>query len=893
GCRSGMARLRDATGQEHLASFSLAGGGWQEVRLPITPQRFSNHWSGANDGTFHFPLNRLLIAASRPGKGYFLLRDVTVVTTDESLHWRVTVTSPLPGHIAFAGEGDVPIHVRVMNATQASMPAEVRVRVVGYDGRPVMEKTWPVRFGKWHEELLEVKVPRPRPGYYAVEAWAMALGKVAARTEGGLAVVFRPRNVGRADAQAFFGLHTGNPEASERIGVKWARFFRQWRWMESPRGNFWFEDGAIDAAHRRNMGLMLCLQAEPPSWVRAMVPQGVSAWSAHPEALECYRNFIRESVRHYRSVASVFEVQNEPDLTCCRHENLSFEEGVEHYIRMVRVAVEEIRREAPGVPIAGVDVSGGDYNQDLAYSRAVLSRVGPLFDIYTGHPYASPRYFGRGMNPRFPHENRMAEKLRQSQQMLADLGLKHRVWIGEKGWGLDVREPLLGRYSKEYAACVGQALITARSVPGIERFFWFLHNGCNEKGYEYGLWRGDPEQPLPAAAAYATCARFLDHAAPRRALRLAEEVRGFAFASPERNRGVVTLWSLGEEKRLSVALPSGAEAWDLMGSPTSVPPILLTRAPLFLAVPLERLEALAVAIEKSPLMAARPVRLEAFYPTTLNTVAARLTNRLGRALSVALRVGDAEVSRTIPPGDAPVVLSLPVRGGLLARRGGELRAVVRAGKEDVATGSLRVDLLPCPRRTLPADASRERLGAPMLRVADRAFVQPPDPGVGWDGPDDLSADAWWGYDDEAFYLVVCARDDVHAAPDAGSGFWKSDSLQVAFDPHNDAADGAEYDANDVELGCVATPDGGRVLATYPRATATDATGRVRRAEKETTYWVRVPWRTLGVRPTPGTVISFNFILNDNDGAGRAYWMGPRPGIGEGKRPAEFLRVWLE
>jgi hypothetical protein len=34
-------------------------------------------------------------------------------------------------------------------------------------------------------------------------------------------------------------------------------------------------------------------------------------------------------------------------------------------------------------------------------------------------------------------------------------------------------------------------------------------------------------------------------------------------------------------------------------------------------------------------------------------------------------------------------------------------------------------------------------------------------------------------------------------------------------------------------------------------------------------------------------MAINFIANENDGNGRAYWMGPTPGIGEGKSPRSY------
>jgi hypothetical protein len=40
------------------------------------------------------------------------------------------------------------------------------------------------------------------------------------------------------------------------------------------------------------------------------------------------------------------------------------------------------------------------------------------------------------------------------------------------------------------------------------------------------------------------------------------------------------------------------------------------------------------------------------------------------------------------------------------------------------------------------------------------------------------------------------------------------------------------------------------------------------------------------------VLAFDLIVNQNNGAGRAYWLGITPGIGESKRPSSFAKLFL-
>lgn len=888
----GLVRLRDMTNQEHAAGFQLKPGTWQHVRLPVTPDRFGSHWGGANDGGFHFPLRRILVAVGNPGAGHFLLRDLTVRTTDPSLQWQVTLTTPLPGNVVFPEESPAPITLRVLNGRKHEWKTTVEYTVTHYTGQVVLRGSEHLSFGPWQERRLTFRLPGTRLGYYQVAAEVRVGQRSVAETTGGVCFVTRPVDLGRDDPDSFFGLHAGEPDAAARIGVKWNRQTRAWWWGEGTPGHFYWPDTAIEESRRHGIEVMLTLEYRPPSWVKEELAPGESLWPPPEKLMRGWRRYVRACARRYRDQVAVFEIQNEPDLTLWRHDNLSFGEGVASYVRIARAAGEVLREEAPQHPLAGVDVSGGEYRTGMRYVRAVLQQAGDLFQIFTGHPYASPRYFGPGLRPWFPHENRLVEKLRLSQRLLRELGGKQRVWIGEKGWGLSVREPPLGEYSRAYTCCVAQALITARSVAGVEKYFWFLQQGCNEKGFEYGLWRGAPSQPLPAAAAYATCARFLRHARPLRTLRLSDSLRGFSFVRGERKQGVAAVWAVEDAVKLNLPAMTGLAVWDLMGNRRQENRVVLTKAPLFLTVPKERLESLCRALEREPVLAVRPLHVESVFLTSVRSLTARVVNRSRTRLPVSLRAFGTAGQEDVPPDNRPHDLTLPLREAVLAHTGSAFRVELLVAGKPVVRRELELNLLRCPRRTPKLDGKVTGWGKPMV-VDQRSQVLPPDPNVGWTGPEDLSAAAWWCYDDSSFYLTVRVRDETHSTPALGAGnFWNSDSLQVAIDPDNDAGPADGFDEDDVEIGCVLTRGGPRVFMTAPVIKPLRLACHAHRRGKDTVYQLAVPWSLLGVSPLPGKVFSFNFIVNDNDGQGRAYWMGPRPGIGEGKRPGMFLDLWL-
>jgi hypothetical protein len=176
----------------------------------------------------------------------------------------------------------------------------------------------------------------------------------------------------------------------------------------------------------------------------------------------------------------------------------------------------------------------------------------------------------------------------------------------------------------------------------------------------------------------------------------------------------------------------------------------------------------------------------------------------------------------------------------------------------------------------------------------RAQVLPADPGVGWNRPEDLSARIRLGWDTENLYVTTRVHDPIHhPTTDGPTGFWEGDSLQMGFDPRNDAGAEGGYGAHDVELGLVLGANGMRANQTYPTSRRLDIPVSGERVGGETIYRAAIPWSLLGIRPGAGKVLAFDLIVNQKNGAGRAYWLGITPGIGESKRPSSLSQDCLQ
>jgi trimeric autotransporter adhesin len=106
----------------------------------------------------------------------------------------------------------------------------------------------------------------------------------------------------------------------------------------------------------------------------------------------------------------------------------------------------------------------------------------------------------------------------------------------------------------------------------------------------------------------------------------------------------------------------------------------------------------------------------------------------------------------------------------------------------------------------------------------------------------------------------------------------------------------DYNKNDSETGFTLGTNGPKAYVTFPGPTRPfECDLVVVRDEKEhvTIYETAIPWNQIGVNsPQKGKIMAVNFIINENDGKGRSYWMGMTPGIAETKKPPAYRKFVL-
>lgn len=145
---------------------------------------------------------------------------------------------------------------------------------------------------------------------------------------------------------------------------------------------------------------------------------------------------------------------------------------------------------------------------------------------------------------------------------------------------------------------------------------------------------------------------------------------------------------------------------------------------------------------------------------------------------------------------------------------------------------------------------------------------------------DLKIDYAFAYDEEYLYMYYNVHDDLTETFDEVSEYWRGDSIQFILS-HRGETSGDEYGI--IHDG---KTNKGMILSTA----ATDemisqCKISTKREGNYTTYEAAIPW-SLKYDERPEEIL-FDFIINDNDYAGRSYCVQLAPGIAESKENTEY------
>ncbi len=916
-------RLMDSTGQDHQGVIQIQpGGAWQTVTLPVATGFAKGHWNGANDGKFHFPCGRLALAFGKASpQGRFWLRRVGLQgnTANPGMTWRLSFRHPLPAGVAFPGE-KAEYAVKVENLVDAPRQGALRLRLRDADGQAT-EKFWPFQLAPLGEFVSPpVDLTSVEPAFRQLRAWVEEDGAQLGLVQSAVAVVRKLPNYGQDDPASFFGfMHVyQNPEAAERLGCK---NYREFVWFDrnfaTHDENWWTRlDQRVNDARAHGIQVVLCLE---PS-VKSGVWQNATRFNEPaelilPENLDSWRRLAKEVAERYRGRLAAIELVNEPNNEVWHTPDYPLEKAREIYCTLVKTAAEAVRAVDPGVQIIVLDVSGRDFHAingvptpqcpgEFLFTKAMLPVLKGDFDIYGGHPYCHVRILGRTRRSQMPEEMHFRELLIQAGDILEQNGCPRRLWPTEIGWSvIDPVDPP-DELSLRFAAIVAQGLTLAKSVPGLEKAFWFITHWHNTDGDDYSLFHCNTPQkiykqncedlfPTPAACAYGTTAYQLFHSRFVEEVKVGDNFSAWRFERTEDGRAVIVLWARSDgEFRLQLKAED-VTIFDLYNRQLAAGPQVVapfSRAPLFLTAPAAAGEALAAAVRQAKIVALEPVRISKVWFRSRTEARAVLEDTLPEPVTAKLAFAGQTGEQVLRPGQQ--IVTWPQAEPIAAGTTPELSVTVA---EAVKRASPRTDFWSAAKLaevTIDGQLSETAALAPIV-LDNRNYLMPPD--AAWSGPADLSATAWLGWTPAGLYFAARVTDDRHqGSPDDREHYWQADSIQLALDPEGNSL--YEYDTDDREVGLVLGPNGPHAYIYIRGKKLGPLTGsfQAKREPGATVYETLLPWAELGLTPpAAGRIMSVSFIVNENDGQGREFWLGWTPGVGESKAPINYRPVALE
>ncbi|QEN08742.1 glycosyl hydrolase family protein [Oceanispirochaeta crateris] len=198
------------------------------------------------------------------------------------------------------------------------------------------------------------------------------------------------------------------------MGIQWVRSDFSWKRIEPQQGEWNFEqyDWLIDGAVQRNHKVLALLVYDVP-WIYEK--EGTSRNITKDER-EHYLNYVRTVARRYGEKIGGFEIWNEPNFP-------RFWRGSdEDFFALTREAIQVLKEEAPGVPVAVGALSYHPMMGGKSFLKKMMA-AGALegADALSLHPYSMSL-------------EAAAHRVADAKALLRDEGYTHQIWITEMGF---------------------------------------------------------------------------------------------------------------------------------------------------------------------------------------------------------------------------------------------------------------------------------------------------------------------------------------------------------------------------------------------------------------------------------------------------------------------------
>ena len=678
--------------------------------------------------------------------------------------------------------------------------------------------------------------------------------------------------------------------ALEKMGVKWLRIMR-------PR--YGTHDWWHNTLDYNKFGIDLSLSVYNPPLDNNRKDK------SQKELHTIYTDMLK--VMDFSKIKYV-EIENEPDGGLMRGFGFTDREAIKFYLKELKNGSKALKQMNPAVSILACNGTSHLWSYEDALKYASGS-----FDVLTYHPYATRRSIDKTNSDTGPESAGVKEMGDNIKKLIQKYKTDKKVWISEIGWQLEDSMDVASEQAKRRARYLARTYLLGKAA-GVEKIIYFISCYLVEfGGYEWGLWRPD-QQPLPDVAVYAATAQILEGAKYNGPIYEKQDLKAYAYKSRDKEN-FFAIWNTEQcDEKIVLKFPADKinKVLNIMGNEVLFSPngnglaiLNISTSPLYIyyknmSLPeLSKLVAsgnnlpslkLKVHCEHSHIVICNLKNVSSHEEIATVSVSSPGITFTRDSLQVKLAPNEQKRINFIVKAPEAAKLSsktITVTAETPLRK---IREVFDYQTEPV--NFKHVDI------TKPFDEAVK--GLKLIEISDISSVISSTPWLLWKGKDDLSIVAATAWDDEYFYFLAKVKDDVHYQNQQPESLWKEDSLQLAFDIHASGDKNIHaYDGDDaaIDLAVLA----GNKTSAYSRKKIQHADpikGLKFIGEHKdgyTIYKCAIPlWPGLYMKPPQYNrrCFGFNFIINDNDGNGRKYFMGLTPGIGEEKYPWIYKKFVL-
>lgn len=834
-------------GKFRTGSVRLEGSEWREYTIPVAGTPAVAGRSGP------FRIEHFVMEAGRAGKGDVLLDDIAILGTVDPTR-RLQIKRVYTG-MTYDPSQSLVVSYELRNALDREIEFELvaelfrstdpefrepvatrteRIRLAGHSAAQV-----PVAFGKVEtgHYLARLRVESP-------EIEVQELDPVAVMQLNGRRINESP--------MWFGSMHPGSWLARPENEFVLREFI-------VPLGLDCYRTGAPDKA-LLDAGLLVTagFGSVPPHLRK---PGEEYDHRGEPNDYEAYYEWVKDEARkrylpHKDRIISV-EFYNEPDLP-----NFEYHPGIDTYLKMHEVFRRAFREVIPDVRIGtgGNTVAHGKEKPD--FNRRMYTELAKEADVAIWHAHG-------------PLQNYMGLQRKVEQWLEAGGRVREEMLLGNSESGEPSGTTPEGWIRQ--ADTLVRKIGWAKAQPNSLFFIWFTTTDTYDPqggylgGENWGLINF--RQRIKASGqAYNELIRQLANTAGEGEVHFDARLQTCRYKRPN---GASVWLSWPHERGATFVQPLRATGpvvlTDLFGNRREIQPrnerliLPVNGYPFYLEA--------AAGVE----VGAAPKPENIHFPELLGglpgdrmRLPVQVKGAAGQAVTVRLLDGNgkvvSEATKALPDGGAgDFVLAFDLPENIPWGQHGY--AVLVAGGPEEELLPLTVVVAQAVPRINPlkiTDATWDLPESGRIVLDSKGHVQELafDPSTPyWDGPEDLSVDARFAHDGEAFYAVFAVRDAAHFPGETGEKLWNADSIQMLISSEGRTTQLGMTEAGGGAGWCWVSTHGD--LASKPLKQDYSVT----REGDITTYRIRIPFNDLAVDYRPGMPLRLAFVVNEADSAG--------------------------